>query len=349
MDSLTQFTLGAAMGEATLGKKLGGKAALWGGFFGTLPDLDVLAAPFLSGVDALVLHRGYTHAFLVCTLASPLLAWPLARRYAAEGTTWSAWTLFVLLTLNTHWMADSLNTYGTQVGLPFTDYPVSIGSIFFVDPFYTVPLLLGVVGALLQQRESRGRRWAIGLGLGLSTAYLLLGLGFKAYATSVFEQALDAEGAVHERMITTPSPMNPLLWVAYADEGDAVRVGLYSVLDPTPDVRFQRVDKHLERLADLEESPELDRLWWFTQGFLSVSQDGDQLIVHDLRFGRSDGWLTADGIYVFNFELILDPNQPTRLLDFRERSPPIELDAIPWRLLLARILGDPSVEHGRTP
>lgn len=345
MDSLTQFTLGAAIGEATLGKKLGVKAALWGGFFGTLPDLDVLAAPLLTGIQELVFHRGYTHSLLVCTLASPLLAWPLARRYEAQGTTWRMWTTFLLLTLNTHWMLDSLNTYGTQVALPFSDHPVSIGSIFFIDPFYTVPLLLGVVSAIAKRRESQGRRWAIGLGLGLSTAYLLLGLGFKAYATSVFERVLDAEGAVYEQMITTPSPMNPLLWVAYVDEGDAVRVGLYSVLDPTPDVTFQRVNKNLELLATLEESPEVDRLWWFTQGFLSVSQQGDQLTVHDLRFGRSDGWLTAEGIYVFNFNLILDPDHPNRLVDFQESSPPIELDAIPWRLLVARILGDPTVEQ----
>ncbi|MEM1270993.1 MAG: metal-dependent hydrolase [Bacteroidota bacterium] len=349
MDSLTQFTLGAAMGEATLGKKLGGKAALWGGFFGTLPDLDVLAAPFLTGIEELVFHRGYSHSVLVCTLVSPLLAWPLARRYKKEGTTWRIWTIFLLLTLNTHWMVDSLNTYGTQVGLPFTDYPVSIGSVFFIDPFYTLPLVVGVIGAVVQRRESRGRFWAIRLGLGVSTAYLLLGLGLKVYATAIFERALNSEGAVYEQMITTPSPMNPLLWVAYADEGDAVRVGLYSVLDPSPDVNFQRVDKNLELLADLEESPELDRLWWFTQGFLSVSRQGDQLTVHDLRFGRSDGWLTADGIYVFNFDLVLDPDHPTRLIDFQESSPPIELDAIPWGLLVARILGDPTAEQGQVP
>jgi inner membrane protein len=31
MDSLTQITLGAAIGEAVLGNKVGNKAALWGG------------------------------------------------------------------------------------------------------------------------------------------------------------------------------------------------------------------------------------------------------------------------------------------------------------------------------
>lgn len=41
MDSLTQLTLGAAVGEAVLGRQVGRRAALWGGLLGTLPDLDV--------------------------------------------------------------------------------------------------------------------------------------------------------------------------------------------------------------------------------------------------------------------------------------------------------------------
>ena len=42
MDSLTQVVLGAAVGEAALGKKIGNRAIVWGGIAGTIPDLDVL-------------------------------------------------------------------------------------------------------------------------------------------------------------------------------------------------------------------------------------------------------------------------------------------------------------------
>ena len=41
MDSLTQIVLGAAVGEAVLGKKIGSRAMLWGAIAGTIPDLDV--------------------------------------------------------------------------------------------------------------------------------------------------------------------------------------------------------------------------------------------------------------------------------------------------------------------
>ena len=42
MDTVTQIALGAAVGEATLGRKVGKRAILWGGICGLFPDLDVL-------------------------------------------------------------------------------------------------------------------------------------------------------------------------------------------------------------------------------------------------------------------------------------------------------------------
>ncbi|MEC8133776.1 MAG: metal-dependent hydrolase, partial [Bacteroidota bacterium] len=47
MDSLTQIVLGAACGEATLGKKIGNKALLFGAIGGTIPDLDVFVGNWL--------------------------------------------------------------------------------------------------------------------------------------------------------------------------------------------------------------------------------------------------------------------------------------------------------------
>ena len=40
MDSVTQFALRAAIGEAVLGRKVGKRAAITGGLVATLPDLD---------------------------------------------------------------------------------------------------------------------------------------------------------------------------------------------------------------------------------------------------------------------------------------------------------------------
>ncbi|MEM6397543.1 MAG: metal-dependent hydrolase [Bacteroidota bacterium] len=75
MDSLTQIVLGAAVGEAMLGRKLDNRAMLWGGIAGTLPDLDVLANMATDPISALVYHRSFTHSIAFAALAAPIMGW----------------------------------------------------------------------------------------------------------------------------------------------------------------------------------------------------------------------------------------------------------------------------------
>lgn len=69
MDSLTQIVLGAAVGELALGRKIGNRAMIWGAIGGTIPDLDVLANPFMSDIEAMAFHRGITHSIAFSLLA----------------------------------------------------------------------------------------------------------------------------------------------------------------------------------------------------------------------------------------------------------------------------------------
>jgi len=69
MDSLTQIVLGAAMGEAVLGKKIGNRAILWGAVAGTIPDLDVFVRFFTDPITATEMHRGFSHSLLFCIIA----------------------------------------------------------------------------------------------------------------------------------------------------------------------------------------------------------------------------------------------------------------------------------------
>lgn len=83
MDSLTQIVLGAAVGEAALGKKVGYRAPFWGAIAGTIPDLDVLARYIVDPVTATEWHRGFSHSILFSLLFAPLLGylvWRLIKR-----------------------------------------------------------------------------------------------------------------------------------------------------------------------------------------------------------------------------------------------------------------------------
>jgi len=56
MDTATQALLGAAVGQAAFGHRLGRRALAWGAVGGLLPDLDVIAVA-THGVTALPANR----------------------------------------------------------------------------------------------------------------------------------------------------------------------------------------------------------------------------------------------------------------------------------------------------
>ncbi|MFN6943781.1 MAG: metal-dependent hydrolase, partial [Cytophagaceae bacterium] len=93
MDSITQIVLGAAVGEAVCGKRAGNKAIIWGAVAGTIPDLDVLAAPFQDLVQQLSFHRGITHSILFAVVTAPIFGYLLKKLHRKDETTFRDWIL----------------------------------------------------------------------------------------------------------------------------------------------------------------------------------------------------------------------------------------------------------------
>lgn len=84
MDSLTQITLGAAMGELVLGRRIGNRAMVWGAIAGTIPDLDVFSRFWMTEIEALAFHRGVTHSLVFAVVTPFLFGW-LTHRYYQSG------------------------------------------------------------------------------------------------------------------------------------------------------------------------------------------------------------------------------------------------------------------------
>jgi inner membrane protein len=97
MDSLTQIILGAAVGEAVLGRKVGNRAMLWGGICGTLPDLDVFANAVSDPMSALAYHRAFTHSLPFAFLAAPLVGLALHRFYGGKDGPLGRWLVWPVL------------------------------------------------------------------------------------------------------------------------------------------------------------------------------------------------------------------------------------------------------------
>ncbi len=78
--------LGAAVGEAVLGRRVGNRAMLWGGICGTLPDLDVLSGLVTDPMSALAYHRAFTHSLPFAVLAAPIIGLTVCRIYGRRPT-----------------------------------------------------------------------------------------------------------------------------------------------------------------------------------------------------------------------------------------------------------------------
>lgn len=283
MDSLSQLALGAAIGVAVMGRRTAvWKAALWGGVCGTLPDLDALV-DFGDPVLNMTLHRGDSHALFWLTLLSPVIAAAAAFLHG-ERTLWRRWWLALWLALVTHPILDWFTIYGTQLLRPFNTEPYGLGSIFIIDPLYTLPLLIGLIGALAW-RPASGLRWNAA-GLVLSTAYLAWSAAAQQHVSSVARQALAAQGIAAPRMLVTPSAFNTVLWRIVVVEGDSYREGFYSLLDTDRHIVFDRFDRGAGLAGAREGNASIQRIAAFSDGFYRLAEREDGIRIADMRMGQ---------------------------------------------------------------
>jgi inner membrane protein len=293
MDSLTQIALGSAVGVAVMGRRTAvWKAALWGAVAGTLPDLDA----FIDHGDPILnmtRHRAESHALFFLTLAAPLLAWVVSRLHG-EAALFKRWTLALWLVLITHPLLDAMTVYGTQLLQPFTDHPYGVGSVFIIDPAYTVPLIVGVVAALRLKNE-RGQHWNTA-GLALSTLYLVWSFGAQQYVERIARASLEQAGVEAQGLLVTPSPFNTVLWRLVAITPTQYLEGHHSLLDAQPSIRWTAHDRGAELIAAHGDEPGVARMATFTHGFYSLTESDGRLFVTDLRMGQEPA-------YTFRFNL----------------------------------------------
>ncbi|MCG6888439.1 MAG: metal-dependent hydrolase [Gammaproteobacteria bacterium] len=335
MDSITQIALGAAVGEAVLGRKIGNRAMLWGAIAGTLPDLDVFV-PLGDAVKDFTYHRSASHSLLMLALATPLLVWLINKIHPALREHRVRWLLLVYSVFATHVLLDSFTTYGTQIFWPVSNLPVAWSTIFIIDPLYTLPLLAGLIAALVMTRHSERGHLANRAGLILSSLYLAWTVVASFAAESSFKSALQAQGITHDKLHTSPAPFNSLLWRAVVIDDDGYYEAYYSLLDETNDIRFSHYPSARELLAGIEDYWPVQRLQWFSQGIYAVARVQDDIIISDLRMGIEPN-------YVFRFKVGEVSNPHARPSVPRMLVPVRDLSRLP--LLWARIW-DQSIAFG---
>ena len=295
MDSITQIVLGAACGEAVLGKKIGNRALLFGAIGGTIPDLDVFVGKWLfnNEIDAMAFHRGFMHSFLFAILAAVgfgmLVFWIYNRGKRFGMTTQNQWMWLFFASIFTHPILDSFTAYGTQLFAPFSDYRVAFNNIAVADPLYTLPFLIALIVMMCFKRTSAKRRLFLKIGLGISSLYMVLTLVNKYHVHGVYKQALESQQIDYVRFQTQPTILNNILWYGIAETADAYYVGFYSILDTEATIsKWHKLPKNHELIEGM--SKDLKTLAWFSGGYYNLNETGtpDTFLFKDLRYPLMD-------------------------------------------------------------
>ncbi len=287
MDSLTQIVLGAAVGEAIGGRKMGNKAALWGAVCGTIPDLDVFFRSLVNPIDGALLHRGFSHSIVFAMLVAPIMAYLLYRLYKKRFE-YKIWFWLAFASIITHPMLDIFTNYGTQFFWPF-DLRLTFNSVFVVDPLYTLPFGLLLLVVLFLKRENIWRKRLNYTGIIYSSAYLLWCVIVKLTILNKSDDYFNSAGLHTKNTIVTPMPFTSFYWMMLTESDSNYYIGYKSLFYDFNPNDIEIIQKNHAALDELDWKTQNHSatLKFLTNGYYSTIWKEDTLELYDLRFGTT--------------------------------------------------------------
>jgi inner membrane protein len=286
---VTHGLLGACLGQAFFGRKLGRRALVVGALAEMLPDVDgVLTVG--SPVAEFVWHRSFTHALWFGPVVGPALAWALWRRTGRAAGTLGSWVALVVLAILTHPLLDLCTTYGTQLLHPFSTRRFTLDAVAIVDPAYSLVIAAALLVGWRWGWTSRESRLAGACALALSTGYLFYGYSLNENLKAKVREDLGREGIASARVEAYPTLLQLFLRRVVVRAGSEVRVGFVSQwMQKGSYESFHEPQDPL--IAVARSTPEGRTFEWFATGqtvgrVRSSDDDGGSIVeIDDLRFG----------------------------------------------------------------
>jgi len=114
-----------------------------------------------------------------------------------------------------HILADLITVFGTQVLAPLSDWRISIGTTFIIDPWFSAIVLAGFLAGLRKQYQ-----WLPRLSLTLLAAYIGFQGLLKHQALSLAYDYMRRENLPGASATALPQPLSPFNWKLIIDSGN---------------------------------------------------------------------------------------------------------------------------------
>lgn len=281
MDSITQGVLGAAIGEALLGKEIGNKGAILGAVVATIPDLDVVLYLFYDKFEMLSIHRGFSHSIAFSILGTLFISFTLSKMNWFQSIRLQLLLRCTWLCLFTHMLLDTFTAYGTQLLLPFSNRRLGFDSINVVDPVYTIPLIVGLALTIWTSSPNNRSSKFNKLGLLFSSLYLLFTLVNKEVVKTNVSTKFAEQNIEYNALLTMPVGVANINWYGVAKGRDSIYMLKHSILSneefliesfPINEVYLNEID---EKYAD--------KMRWFAKGFYTVDKEKGKIRIYNLQ------------------------------------------------------------------
>jgi len=335
MDSITHIAIGACIGEAVLGKKIGKKAMLIGAIAQSVPDIDFISALWMSPAGNLLAHRGITHSFLFAILCALLLGFACKKLYGSYPVSIKIWLLFFGGQIFIHIFLDAFNVYGIGWFEPFSHYRVSFNTIFVADPFFSLWPGIALIVLLALKKNNNKRSWWVKFGIGLSSLYLFYCVINKSKMDNQVKNAFTYQHIIYKRYFTTPTAMNNWLWYIVVENDSGYLIGYRSLFDEREQVDFSYFPRKDILLDTISDHIDLQQLIRFSNGYYTTEQWHDTLVFNDIRFGQMNGWMNPYAHFAFHY--YLQHTGDNRLIVQRGRFGQWNLETV--KFLFQRIKG----------
>lgn len=269
MDLITQAVFGATTFAVVKGGGVATKEVLWGAAMGALPDMDVFTMPFLGPVEALLVHRTWSHSVFVAAALAALLTFWRRRRFPDESDV-LRWGAATFAALHTHAWLDMLTTFGTQTLYPFWDARIAWDVVHVFHPAATFCLLL----PWLVEWRRGGRRWfRAGQWSLLGGAVVLMwAMGAKSVATQRLASNLDLSQGPNAALRVVPTPFNSWVWHGVVSTPDSMGFATTHI-GKEEEVVWHWVAQNKEGVTRTRELPQAQRFRLYTGKECLVRRD----------------------------------------------------------------------------